>query len=87
MIRLANYVVAIFRPKYGKDPMTNARAMRRLHIACEHAKQSLVSAVHIPVHSNCLHEGIVFSVGSSRAEFGELCSELFLSSLDALAPL
>ncbi|PIM98470.1 Molecular chaperones GRP78/BiP/KAR2, HSP70 superfamily [Handroanthus impetiginosus] len=70
--RLVNHFVTEFRRKHRKDLSGNARALRRLRIACERAKRLLDS----------LFEGINFYAMMTRARFEELCMDLFLKCME-----
>ena len=64
------------------DLTSNARAVRRLHTACERAKRTLSSATQTSIEIDSLFEGIDFYTSLTRARFEELCQDLFKSTLD-----
>ncbi|KAL1916427.1 uncharacterized protein VTP21DRAFT_5618 [Calcarisporiella thermophila] len=80
--RLVNHFVQEFKRKYKKDISTNARALRRLRIACERAKRALSSATQTTVEVDSLYEGIDFYTSITRARFEELCADLFRTTLE-----
>lgn len=80
--RLVNHFVQEFKRKFGKDIMSNKRALRRLRTACERAKRTLSSSTQTSIEIDSLHEGIDFYSTITRARFEELCSDLFRSTLE-----
>ncbi|KAI1711905.1 hsp70 protein domain-containing protein [Ditylenchus destructor] len=71
-----------FKRKHGRDiPPSNARALRRLRTACEHAKRTLSSSTEATVEVDSLVDGIDFHSKISRARFEELCGDLFRKTL------
>jgi heat shock protein 1/8 len=64
------------------DLTSNARAVRRLHTACERAKRTLSSATQTSIEIDSLFEGIDFYTTLTRAHFEELCQDLFTSTLE-----
>nr|QAT18639.1 allergen Der p 28 [Dermatophagoides pteronyssinus] len=80
--RLVNHFVQEFKRKFGKDIMSNKRALRRLRTACERAKRTLSSSTQTTIEIDSLHEGTDFYSTITRARFEELCSDLFRSTLE-----
>ena len=80
--RLVNHFVQEFKRKFGKDIMSNKRALRRLRTSCERAKRTLSSSSQTSIEIDSLHEGIDFYSTITRARFEELCSDLFRSTLE-----
>ncbi|PWY65322.1 heat shock protein 70 [Aspergillus heteromorphus CBS 117.55] len=80
--RLVNHFVNEFKRKHKKDLTTNARALRRLHTACERAKRTLSSAAQTSIEIDSLFEGIDFYTSITRARFEELCQDLFRSTME-----
>ncbi|KAH7642364.1 heat shock 70 kDa protein 1 [Dermatophagoides farinae] len=80
--RLVNHFVQEFKRKFGKDIMSNKRALRRLRTSCERAKRTLSSSTQTSIEIDSLHEGIDFYSTITRARFEELCSDLFRSTLE-----
>ncbi|CAL5341189.1 unnamed protein product [Camellia sinensis] len=54
--RLVNHFVAEFKKKHKKDISNNARALRRLRIACEKAKRALSSTTQTTIEIDSLQE-------------------------------
>ncbi|GLJ35350.1 hypothetical protein SUGI_0711100 [Cryptomeria japonica] len=75
--RLLDHFIKEFERKNKKDLSTNAKAIRRLRIACEKAKRSLSSALETIVEVDSLHEGSDFYSKISRAKFEDLNNDLF----------
>ncbi|KAM9242631.1 LOW QUALITY PROTEIN: heat shock 70 kDa protein 6 [Dugong dugon] len=80
--RLMNHFVEEFRRKHAKDLMGNKRALRRLRTACERTKRTLSSSTQATLEIDCLFEGLDFYTSTTRARFGELCSDLCRSTLE-----
>lgn len=70
-----------FGKKYKKDLMKNKRAVRRLRIACEHAKRTLSSSTQASIEIDALLDGIDFYTSLTRAYFEQLNQDLFKSTL------
>ncbi|KYQ88191.1 hypothetical protein DLAC_11829 [Tieghemostelium lacteum] len=80
--RMVNYFVEEFKRKHKKDLMSNQRAFRRLHTACERAKRTLSSSTQASIEIDSLFEGIDFYTSITRAIFEELNSDLFSGCID-----
>ncbi|XP_046552332.1 LOW QUALITY PROTEIN: heat shock protein 70 B2-like [Haliotis rubra] len=80
--RLVDHFLQEFKRKTRKDISNNARAMRRLHTACERAKRTLSSSTEASIEIDSLYEGVDFYSKISRARFEELCSDLFRSTME-----
>ncbi len=66
-----------------KDSFARKRALRRLLYACRKAKHELSSFTKTSIEVNALFEGVFFySAPFTRANFEELCSDLFLATLE-----
>ncbi|KAH9409850.1 Heat shock 70 kDa protein 1A, partial [Tyrophagus putrescentiae] len=66
-----------------KDSFARKRALRRLLTACRKAKHELSSSTKTSIEVNALFEGVFFhSAPLTRANFEELCSDLFLATLE-----
>ena len=61
---------------------TNARGLRRLRTACEHAKRTLSSTAQTSIETDSLFDGIDFYTFITRARFEELCQDLFHSTIE-----
>ncbi|XP_063836274.1 heat shock 70 kDa protein-like [Ostrinia nubilalis] len=80
--RLVAYFAEDFRKKYGTEILGNARATRRLKAASERAKRFLASASEATVEVQSLCDGIDYQGKISKALFEELCSDLFIDTLE-----
>ncbi len=79
--RIVKYFVDEFKRKYKKDPSDNARAIKRLMIACERAKRTLSSATTASIELDSFYDGIDFASNITRARFDDLCMDLFRSTI------
>ena len=79
--RLVDHFVSEFHCQHKKDITTNAQALRRLHSACELAKRTLSSADTTRIKLDALFEDIDFDASITRAEFEELCQDLFRKAI------
>ncbi|CAH0404024.1 unnamed protein product [Chilo suppressalis] len=79
--RLMVYFAEDFKNKYHTDVAHNAKAMRRLRNASEHAKRFLTSATEATVIVESLCDGIDYQGRVTRALFEDLCSDLFTDTL------
>ncbi len=79
---LVEHFVEKFKCQYQKDISTDKLALFLLQTACERAKQVLSVTTQTPIEVEALFEGIDFSAFLTRAKFEELCSELFLATLE-----
>lgn len=70
--------------KLEKDIKTNARAMKRIKIACERAKRTLSNVTQASVELDSVHEGIDFNITITRARFESLCSAFFDSCTETV---
>ncbi|KAK2360754.1 heat shock cognate 70 kDa protein [Trifolium repens] len=75
--RMVNYFVEEFKKKNKVDITGNARALRRLRIACERAKRILSFAFVTTVDVDSLYNGIDFFSSITRAKFEEINMDLF----------
>jgi heat shock 70kDa protein 1/2/6/8 len=82
--RLLAHFVQEFKRKHKVDMADNARALKRLRVACEKAKRTLSSAAQTNIELDSLHEGVDFTGNITRARFEELCSDLFKQTLDTV---
>jgi len=73
--KLVNHFVAEFSRKNKKDITENARAMKRLRVACERAKRTLSSSSTASIEIDSLFDGIDFFTSITRARFDELCTD------------
>ncbi|KAJ1300940.1 hypothetical protein OPQ81_003366 [Rhizoctonia solani] len=82
--RLVNHYIQEFKRKHKKDISSNPRALCRLRTACERAKRTLSSATSSSIEIESLFEGIDFYTRLTRANFEELCGDLFRRSLEPI---
>ena len=82
--RLVKHFSDEFKRKHKKDVTTNARAVKRLKIACERAKRTLSSTASASIELDSLIEGIDYATNITRARFDELCADLFRQCMDCV---
>ncbi|KAL5968690.1 Heat shock cognate 70 kDa protein [Taenia solium] len=81
--RLVDHFVKMFEQDHeGLDLTTNKRAVSRLRKACEAVKRTLSSVESAPIAIDSLFKGIDFSKTLTRSRFEQLCSDLFINTLD-----
>ncbi|XP_032781994.2 heat shock 70 kDa protein II [Daphnia magna] len=80
--RLVDHFAQEFYSKHQKDLMSNPKALHRLRLACDQAKQTLSYANQASIAIVALHEGIDFSSCITRVRFEYICADLFHSTLD-----
>jgi L1 cell adhesion molecule like protein len=56
---MVTHFVDEFKRKHKKDLTSNSRALRRLHIACERAKQTLSSSTQASIEIDSLFDGMI----------------------------
>ena len=79
--RLVHYLAEEFKRKHKKEMRSNRRSLRRLRKASEMAIRALSSSASANIQVDSLYEGIDFYAIVSRAQFEELCSDLFRKCL------
>ena len=82
--RLVKHFSDELKRKHKKDVTTNARAVKRLKIACERAKRTLSSTASASIELDSLIEGIDYATNITRARFDELCADLFRQCMDCV---
>lgn len=82
--RLVSHFIQEFKRKHKHDISGNARAVRRLRVACERAKRTLSSAAQTSIELDSLYEGIDFHSSITRARFEELSMDLFRKAMDTV---
>lgn len=82
--RLVKHFVEEFKRKYKKDISNNARAVKRLKVACERAKRTLSSSTTASIELDSLYEGLDFASSISRARIDELCMDLYRECMDSV---
>lgn len=75
--KLVEHFAKEFERKYKKDLTTNARALKRLKVACERLKRNLSSATQSTIELDALYDGIDFNSSITRARFEEMCADYF----------
>jgi len=82
---LVDWCVQEFQKKNkNTNVKDNARAIRRLHTACERAKRTLSSSTQVNIEIDTLIDGIDFNAVITRAKFESLCDAAFRRTI---APL
>lgn len=80
--RVMDWALALFKKKSKDDSIKeNKRALRRLRTACERAKRTLSSSTQTVIEIDSLHNGLDFTATLTRANFENLCRDLFTSCL------
>ncbi|KAM5536529.1 hypothetical protein V8D89_009806 [Ganoderma adspersum] len=75
--RLVAHLAQQFLREHGRDLTDNARALLRLHAACEGAKRTLSGATKTTIAIDSLCDGVDFYTTVIRAQFEEVCIDLF----------
>lgn len=73
-----------FQRKHKKDLKTNARAMKRLKVACERAKRTLSSTATASIELDSLYDGIDFAGSLTRARLDEMCADFYRKCMDSV---
>lgn len=71
-----------FERKYKKDLSNNARALKRLKLACERLKKTLSSTTQATIELDSLADGIDYTATMTRARFEELNMPFFKKCMD-----
>lgn len=79
--RVMDYMMKLFKRKYGKDLSGDKRALAKLRRECEKAKRALSSQTQVRIEIESLYDGQDFSETLTRARFEELNSDLFRRTL------
>lgn len=79
---MVNHCIEEFNKIHKKDTSQNAKAMRRLKIACEKAKRDLSLTSQTSIEIDSLYERIDFTAKFTRAKFEKLNSSLFQKCID-----
>ncbi|GAB1226405.1 hypothetical protein ENUP19_0287G0016 [Entamoeba nuttalli] len=79
--KVTEYLVDVFKRKYGKDLRNDKRAITRLRREAERAKRALSVQQQDRIEIENLADGIDFSFTLTRAKFEELNLELFKSTI------
>lgn len=75
--KLVEHFCTEFKRKHKKDIKDNARALKRLKMACERAKKTLSSATQTTIELDSLYDGIDFASTITRARMEEICGDFF----------
>lgn len=73
-----------FERKYKMDLTVNARALKRLKMACERAKKTLSSSAQASIELDSLYEGIDYVTTVTRARFEEMNQHFFRKCLECV---
>ncbi|XP_044737177.1 heat shock 70 kDa protein-like isoform X3 [Chrysoperla carnea] len=82
--RLLIHLADEFQRKYGKDLLSNSRAIRRLSVAVEKTKRILSSVTETSIEVDAIMDGLDFYVRISRVKFEEICMDLFQRTISIL---
>ncbi|KAG9404150.1 70-kilodalton heat shock protein [Aphanomyces cochlioides] len=82
--RLVDHFVAEIKDKHGRDISEDFDALNRLRTACERAKHTLSVATEASIEIDSLVDGIDFRSTITRACFEDLCSDLFLKTVESV---
>lgn len=74
---LLTHMMAQVQKKHQKHVATDPNARRRLFEACETAKQALSVAINARIKVANLYDGVHIDVVITRAQFENLCMELW----------
>lgn len=82
--RMLEHFAQEFQRKHKKDLKTNARAMKRLKVACERAKRTLSSTATASIELDSLYDGIDFAGSLTRARLDEMCADFYRKCMDSV---
>ena len=80
--RLVHHFLTEFKRKFKHDVSGNKRSLKRLKNACEKAKRTLSTSHQASIELDSFYEGTDYFTKISRARFEELCSDLFIKTLE-----
>lgn len=75
--KLVKHFMDEFKRKHKKDISDNARAVKRLKVACERVKRTLSSSTTATIELDSLYDGIDFASNITRARLDEMCMDLY----------
>ncbi|EMP31098.1 Heat shock 70 kDa protein 1A/1B [Chelonia mydas] len=78
---LVSFFIDEFLKKHQENISKDKKAVWRLRRACEAAKRTLSSNIKASIDLYCLYKGIDFHADITRAQFEELCADLFQGTL------
>lgn len=82
--KLVEFCSKEFQRKHKKDLTGNARALKRLKMACERAKRTLSNAAQTSIELDSLYEGIDYTTSITRARMEEICGDFFRKCIDTV---
>lgn len=82
--RMVQHLVNEIKNKHKVDISKNARALKRLKVACEKAKRVLSSSTTATIEIDSLDTDLDFTYQFSRAKFESLNSDLFNQTMDVV---
>jgi L1 cell adhesion molecule like protein len=75
--RLIDFAAKKFKSESGRNVYDNPKSIRKLRTACEKVKCQLSSSTVATIDIDSLMDGIDFELDITRAEFEEMCDDLF----------
>ena len=82
--RVLQYFIKLIKTKYKSDISTDKRAIQKLKGEVEKAKRDLSSVIQTKIEIENLVEGVDFKETLTRANFEELCADLFKKTLELI---
>ena len=82
--KLVKHFMDEFKRKHKKDISDNARAVKRLKVACERVKRTLSSSTTATIELDSLYDGIDFASNITRARLDEMCMDLYRYCMNAV---
>lgn len=82
--KLLEYFANEIKRKHKKDITGNAKALKRLKVACERLKRNLSSSTQSNIELDSLFDGLDFTSTLTRAKYEELCAEYFKKCLETV---
>ena len=82
--RLVKHCLKEFKKTTGRDLSDSKKAIRRLRTACERSKRLLSTSAQTMIEIQMLDEGDDFSCLMSRANFENICLDLFNTCFEPL---
>lgn len=80
--KLVEFFIQDFKRKHKKDLTDNARALKRLKMACERVKKTLSSSATASIELDSLFDGTDYNASITRSRFEELCAGIFRQTLE-----
>ncbi|VDK63017.1 unnamed protein product, partial [Cylicostephanus goldi] len=82
--RLVNHLIAEFKRRYNLKADLSPSALHRLRRAAEEAKCKLSYHIQAAIEIDSLLDGNDFYTFVTRARFGDVCADLFRSTIDSV---